>query len=628
MGPNGCSSPPRAGTIATRSTSRARISCRGSNSSRRNSRRSASRPRVSTCATNGTCAGPRACAGCSCEHPVDILHAHSPYPAGIARLVHAHVAPPRRGRVRSTRCTTPGGASPGRAACSTDGPWRWTRPTSRSPSRRTPPCPLGSAPGPRSWSTGSTSTPCRALADRDGARRELGIGPDEVVFGTVANFRAQKDYPNLLAAAARAGRPRRRRADPGGRSGPARCRDPGRARPPRTRGHRHDSRRAPRRDPGHERVRRLRVGLQQRRPAGGADGGVGHRPARGGDRRGWRVRGDHRRASTVCSSRPGIRSRWPTRSRPWSTTRIGAAALAAGAAGARTGSTSAVRWRGSRRSTGRWPTRNRRMADTVTRSNRTARPPRSSSGAPTAADRDAILDLLRVSLGREVDDRYEALFAWKHVENAFGPSPAWIACDGDRIAGFRTLMRWEFLDGDQVVRAVRAVDTATHPDYQGRGIFTRLTLACARRTRGRRRRVRVQHAQRPEPPGLPQDGVAGRGSVADGRAADADHPDRPHREGARARGTVVDPEYRGHRRRRRARRHRRGRVAPRAPGPGGRAHHPAEPRVLALAIRHATPRLPGHPRAVGSARRVGDLSHPGARLGAGGGAGVTVDPGR
>jgi GNAT superfamily N-acetyltransferase len=91
-------------------------------------------------------------------------------------------------------------------------------------------------------------------------------------------------------------------------------------------------------------------------------------------------------------------------------------------------------------------------------------------------DRDAILDLLRVSLGREVDDRYDALFAWKHEENAFGPSPAWVACDGDRIAGFRTLMRWEFLDGTRPVRAVRAVDTATHPDYQGRGIFTRLTL--------------------------------------------------------------------------------------------------------------------------------------------------------
>lgn len=94
----------------------------------------------------------------------------------------------------------------------------------------------------------------------------------------------------------------------------------------------------------------------------------------------------------------------------------------------------------------------------------------------TDADRAGILDLLRVSLGREVDPRYEQLFAWKHVENAFGPSPAWVACDGDRLAGFRTLMRWEFVDGSRVVRAVRAVDTATHPEYQGRGIFTGLTM--------------------------------------------------------------------------------------------------------------------------------------------------------
>jgi GNAT superfamily N-acetyltransferase len=94
----------------------------------------------------------------------------------------------------------------------------------------------------------------------------------------------------------------------------------------------------------------------------------------------------------------------------------------------------------------------------------------------TAADRHAILDVLRRSLGREVDERYEALFAWKHVENSFGPSPAWVACDGDRIAGFRTLMRWEFETAERRFRAVRAVDTATDPDYQGRGIFRTLTL--------------------------------------------------------------------------------------------------------------------------------------------------------
>ena len=42
----------------------------------------------------------------------------------------------------------------------------------------------------------------RAEADRTGVRRELGIGADEVVVGTVANLRRQKGYPDLLEAAA------------------------------------------------------------------------------------------------------------------------------------------------------------------------------------------------------------------------------------------------------------------------------------------------------------------------------------------------------------------------------------------------------------------------------------------
>ena len=94
----------------------------------------------------------------------------------------------------------------------------------------------------------------------------------------------------------------------------------------------------------------------------------------------------------------------------------------------------------------------------------------------TDADRDEIVALLGASLRREADPRFEQLFAWKHEENAFGRSPAWVATDNGRIAGFRVLMPWEFVERGQVVRAVRAVDTATHPDYQGRGIFTTLAL--------------------------------------------------------------------------------------------------------------------------------------------------------
>jgi ribosomal protein S18 acetylase RimI-like enzyme len=97
-----------------------------------------------------------------------------------------------------------------------------------------------------------------------------------------------------------------------------------------------------------------------------------------------------------------------------------------------------------------------------------------------ATDRDlpAVLELLQASLGWVPDDDYARFFAWKHHDSPFGRSPAWVAVDpsaGDRVVGFRTFMRWQFRHGLTTVDAVRAVDTATHPDYQGRGIFSRLT---------------------------------------------------------------------------------------------------------------------------------------------------------
>lgn len=91
-------------------------------------------------------------------------------------------------------------------------------------------------------------------------------------------------------------------------------------------------------------------------------------------------------------------------------------------------------------------------------------------------DRPAILGLLGHALGWGDDARFAEFFAWKHRDNPAGPSPAWVAVDDGRVVGLRTFLRWE-LEGDHgdVVRAVRAVDTATHPDHQRRGIFSRLT---------------------------------------------------------------------------------------------------------------------------------------------------------
>jgi GNAT superfamily N-acetyltransferase len=91
------------------------------------------------------------------------------------------------------------------------------------------------------------------------------------------------------------------------------------------------------------------------------------------------------------------------------------------------------------------------------------------------SDDDAVLALIEASLGRRPDPRNAAFFRWKHMDNAFGASPAWVAADGGRIVGLRTLMRWEFHTPSGPARAVRAVDTATHPEYQGRGIFSALT---------------------------------------------------------------------------------------------------------------------------------------------------------
>ena len=50
-----------------------------------------------------------------------------------------------------------------------------------------------------------------------------------------------------------------------------------------------------------------------------------------------------------------------------------------------------------------------------------------------------------------------------------------IAESDGRIVGLRAFMRWRFLSESRVLRAVRAVDTATHPDHQGHGIFSKLT---------------------------------------------------------------------------------------------------------------------------------------------------------
>jgi len=97
--------------------------------------------------------------------------------------------------------------------------------------------------------------------------------------------------------------------------------------------------------------------------------------------------------------------------------------------------------------------------------------------AATDADTPAVLALMAQVMGWKKDEPFDEFFHWKHRENPFGPSPAWVALHDGRVVGYRTFLRWTFVDDDgKRLRAVRAVDTATHPDYQGMGIFRTLTL--------------------------------------------------------------------------------------------------------------------------------------------------------
>jgi GNAT superfamily N-acetyltransferase len=91
-------------------------------------------------------------------------------------------------------------------------------------------------------------------------------------------------------------------------------------------------------------------------------------------------------------------------------------------------------------------------------------------------DIPGIVSLLKKSLGETLMPKTEAFWKWKHVDNPFGESPVLLALEKDEIIGVRAFMRWQWEGDGKIYKAIRAVDTATHPDHQGKGIFKKLTL--------------------------------------------------------------------------------------------------------------------------------------------------------
>jgi GNAT superfamily N-acetyltransferase len=95
----------------------------------------------------------------------------------------------------------------------------------------------------------------------------------------------------------------------------------------------------------------------------------------------------------------------------------------------------------------------------------------------TADDTGRILELVSLSLGEGKIPRKRDYWNWKHADSPFGASPCLLAESNGSLVGLRVFMQWQWRAGSSTVRAVRAVDTATHPDWRGKGIFSRLTLA-------------------------------------------------------------------------------------------------------------------------------------------------------
>lgn len=92
------------------------------------------------------------------------------------------------------------------------------------------------------------------------------------------------------------------------------------------------------------------------------------------------------------------------------------------------------------------------------------------------SDIPEILEVLKSSLGEISSKKTEEVWKYKHLDNPFGKSLVLIAIENRKIIGVRAFMRWEWQLGQQAFSAFRAVDTATHPKHQGKGVFKKLTL--------------------------------------------------------------------------------------------------------------------------------------------------------
>ncbi len=87
-----------------------------------------------------------------------------------------------------------------------------------------------------------------------------------------------------------------------------------------------------------------------------------------------------------------------------------------------------------------------------------------------------IIGVLKLSLGESKLKKTKEIWEYKHFENPFGKSLILVAILNEKIVGVRAFMRWKWVIGKNEFSSFRAVDTATLPEYQGKGVFKKLTM--------------------------------------------------------------------------------------------------------------------------------------------------------
>jgi GNAT superfamily N-acetyltransferase len=92
-----------------------------------------------------------------------------------------------------------------------------------------------------------------------------------------------------------------------------------------------------------------------------------------------------------------------------------------------------------------------------------------------AADMPQLRELFSASFGMNRSQEYDR---WRFIETPYGLAPTIVADDGERLAGSYTVWPTMLNIGGEIVRGGQSMDTMTHPDYRGKGLFTKLAVAC------------------------------------------------------------------------------------------------------------------------------------------------------